>query len=123
LTFVVTDNRIKCRYMDCEVYPVDCFCEGENILVHPDECVDYGVCEPECRAAAIFPDTRLGLESWLELNADYARVWPNSTVKREPVYGCNGESVQFCADCVQLSAHSKRSTVVFKRRLPPSESR
>jgi ferredoxin len=84
LTFVVTDNRIKCRYMDCEVYPVDCFCEGENILAHPDECVDYGVCEPECRAAAIFPDTRLGLESWLELNADYARVWPNSTVKREP---------------------------------------
>ena len=54
------------------------------MLVHPDECVDYGVCEPECRAAAIFPDTKLGLESWLELNADYARVWPNSTVKREP---------------------------------------
>ena len=111
MTFVVTDNRIKCRYMDCEVCPVDCFCEGENMLVHPDECVDYGVCEPECRAAAIFPDTKLGLESWLELNADYARVWPNSTVKRERVY------------VRQLSAHSKRSAVVFKRPLPPSEPR
>jgi NAD-dependent dihydropyrimidine dehydrogenase PreA subunit len=32
--------------MDCvEVCPVDCFYEGENMLViHPDECIDCGVC-------------------------------------------------------------------------------
>jgi ferredoxin len=31
--------------MDCvEVCPVDCFYEGENMLViHPDECIDCGV--------------------------------------------------------------------------------
>jgi micrococcal nuclease len=48
------------RYgMDCiEVCPVDCFYEGENMLViHPDECIDCGVCEPECPAEAIKPDT------------------------------------------------------------------
>ena len=52
MTFVVTDNCIKCKYMDCvEVCPVDCFYEGENMLViHPDECIDCGVCEPECPA-------------------------------------------------------------------------
>ena len=57
MTFVVTDNCIKCKYMDCvEVCPVDCFYEGENMLViHPDECIDCGVCEPECPAEAIFP--------------------------------------------------------------------
>ena len=35
--------------MDCvEVCHVDCFYEGENMLViHPDECIDLGVCEPE----------------------------------------------------------------------------
>ena len=62
MTFVVTDNCIKCKYMDCvEVCPVDCFYEGENMLViHPDECIDCGVCEPECPAEAIFPDTRPG---------------------------------------------------------------
>ena len=51
MTFVVTDNCIKCTYIDCvEVCPVDCFYEGENMLViHPDECIDCGVCEPECR--------------------------------------------------------------------------
>ncbi|MBL9055634.1 MAG: 4Fe-4S binding protein, partial [Rhodobacteraceae bacterium] len=52
MTYVVTDNCIACKYTDCvEVCPVDCFYEGENTLViHPDECIDCGVCEPECPA-------------------------------------------------------------------------
>ena len=50
MTYVVTEACIKCKYMDCvEVCPVDCFYEGENMLViNPDECIDCGVCEPEC---------------------------------------------------------------------------
>jgi len=85
MTYVVIENCIKCKYMDCvEVCPVDCFYEGENMLViHPDECIDCGVCEPECPAEAIKPDTEPGLEKWLKLNADMARSWPNVTVKRE----------------------------------------
>ena len=58
--------------MDCvEVCPVDCFYEGENMLViHPDECIDCGVCEPECPVDAIKDDNEPGLEKWLSLNAD-----------------------------------------------------
>jgi hypothetical protein len=41
-------------------------------------------CEPECPVDAIKPDTEPGLEKWLGINAEYARVWPNITVKREP---------------------------------------
>ena len=50
MTYVVNEKCIKCKYTDCvEVCPVDCFYEGENMLViHPDECIDCGVCEPEC---------------------------------------------------------------------------
>ena len=86
MTYVVNENCIKCKYMDCvEVCPVDCFYEGENMLViHPDECIDCGVCEPECPADAIRPDTEGGLEKWLELNAEYAKTWPNITAKGEP---------------------------------------
>ena len=86
MTFVVTDACIKCKYMDCvEVCPVDCFYEGENMLViHPDECIDCGVCEPECPVEAIKPDTEPGLEEFLKLNAEYAKVWPNITIKRDP---------------------------------------
>src|SRR5262245_37416978 len=65
MTYVVLDACIKCKYTDCvEVCPVDCFYEGENMLViHPDECIDCGVCEPECPVEAIKPDTEPGLES------------------------------------------------------------
>jgi ferredoxin len=86
MTYLVTDNCIKCKYMDCvEVCPVDCFYEGENMLViHPDECIDCGVCEPECPAEAIVPDTEPGLDKWLEVNAKYAASWPNITIKRDP---------------------------------------
>jgi ferredoxin len=85
MTYVVTDNCIRCKYMDCvEVCPVDCFYEGENMLViHPDECIDCGVCEPECPAEAIKPDTEPGMEKWLVVNTEYADKWPNITVKRE----------------------------------------
>src|SRR4029079_9184204 len=73
MTFVVTDNCIKFKYMDCvDVCPVDCFYEGENMLViHPEECIDCGVCEPECPAEAILPDTASALEKWLKVNADF----------------------------------------------------
>ena len=77
MTYIVNDNCIKCKYMDCvEVCPVDCFYEGENMLViHPDECIDCGVCEPECPVEAIVPDTEPEAEAWLELNAKYAEEW------------------------------------------------
>ncbi len=86
MTFVVTENCIKCKYIDCvEVCPVDCFYEGEAMLViHPDECIDCGVCEPECPADAIKRDSEPGLEKWLALNAEYAATWPSVTVKRDP---------------------------------------
>ena len=85
MTYIVTDNCIRCKYMDCvEVCPVDCFYEGENMLViHPDECIDCGVCEPECPAEAIKPDTEGGLDKWLEINSKYATAWPNITEKRD----------------------------------------
>lgn len=86
MTYVVTDDCIKCKYTDCvEVCPVDCFYEGENMLViNPSECIDCGVCEPECPAEAILPDTEDGLEKWLELNTKYSASWPNITSQKEP---------------------------------------
>jgi ferredoxin len=83
MTYVVTEQCIKCKYQDCvEVCPVDCFYEGENMLViNPDECIDCGVCEPECPAEAIMPDTEDGLDEWLEINKKFAQSWPNITAK------------------------------------------
>ncbi|XXN13855.1 MAG: ferredoxin FdxA [Candidatus Hodgkinia cicadicola] len=84
MAYIVTDNCIMCKYTDCvEVCPVDCFYEGRNFLViNPDECIDCGVCEPECPAGAIKPGTEPNLEKWIEINAKYSRVWPNITKRR-----------------------------------------
>ena len=100
MTYVVTDNCIKCKYMDCiEVCPVDCFYEGENMLViHPDECIDCGVCEPECPADAIKPDTEPGLDKWLQVNTEYAEKWPNITAKKEPP----ADAKSFDGECRQI---------------------
>lgn len=87
MTFVVTEACIRCKYTDCvEVCPVDCFYEGENMLViHPDECIDCGVCEPECPIEAILPDTDERAEDWLEMNRKYSEKWPNITIQKEPM--------------------------------------
>jgi ferredoxin len=86
MTYVVTESCIRCKYMDCiEVCPVDCFYVGENMLViHPDECIDCGVCEPECPVEAIVPDSDDKATDWLEQNRSYATLWPNITRKGEP---------------------------------------
>ncbi len=84
MTYVVTEACIKCKYTDCvEVCPVDCFYEGENMLViNPEECIDCGVCEPECPAEAIKPESE-DLVKWIELNRDMSAKWPNITVKKD----------------------------------------
>jgi ferredoxin len=85
MTYVVTEDCIKCKYMDCvEVCPVDCFYEGDNMLViNPDECIDCGVCEPECPPAAIIADSDPKADRWLKLNADFSVKWPNIRQKGE----------------------------------------
>jgi ferredoxin len=89
MTFVVTEDCIKCKYTDCvEVCPVDCFYEGPNMLViHPDECIDCALCEPECPIQAIVSEDELPPESqqFLTLNAELAAQWPNiNAIKDAP---------------------------------------
>ena len=86
MTYVVTDNCIKCKYTDCvTVCPVDCFYEGENMLViDPEACIDCGVCVPECPAEAISAESP-SLTKWIEINKEYAKKWPNITKKKDAI--------------------------------------
>ena len=88
MTFVVTESCIRCKYTDCvEVCPVDCFYEGPNFLViHPDECIDCALCEPECPVNAIYSEDELpdDQKDFVEINARKAEQWPNITVKKDP---------------------------------------
>jgi len=86
MTFLVTENCIKCKHTDCvEVCPVDCFYEGPNFLaINPDECIDCGVCVPECPINAIVEDTNLdhNIPFWIDLNKRLSTKWPNITKKK-----------------------------------------
>ena len=81
MTYIVNDACVKCKYQDCvSVCPVDCFYVGPNMLViNPDECIDCGVCEPECPADAIVSDYKMSdnAKYWLDVNTQYSKIWPN----------------------------------------------
>ena len=87
MTYLVNDKCIKCKHTTCvDVCPVDCFYEGKNMLViKPDECIDCGVCEPECPVDAIKADTEPGSEKWLEIKQKYSEIWPNIREKKDPL--------------------------------------
>ena len=105
MTFVVTENCIKCKYMDCvEVCPVDCFHEGPNFLViDPDECIDCTLCEPECPVEAIFSEEELpaGQEHFKQLNAELAKQWPVITEKKDAARRTprNGKASRTSSSC------------------------
>ena len=89
MAYVVTESCIKCKYTDCvEVCPVDCFYEGpEFLVIHPDECIDCGLCEPECPIEAIYSDDELpdNQIEFVEINAKLADVYENITEAKEPL--------------------------------------
>jgi|TARA_B110000495_G_scaffold150152_1_gene133069 ferredoxin len=57
---------------------VDCFYEGPDFLViNPDECIDCGVCEPECPADAIIADNNPKFtQRLLDINTKWSEKWP-----------------------------------------------
>ena len=89
MAYVVAEPCINCKFTDCvDVCPVDCFYEGKNFLViHPEDCIDCGACEPECPIEAIFEEDELP-DKWMhyiEINAQYAEEWPNIDIKKDPM--------------------------------------
>jgi ferredoxin len=87
MTYVVTENCIKCKYTDCvDVCPVNCFYEHAHMLViDPEQCIDCGVCEPECPAEAIRPGEAPELKRWIELSAQLLKQSVPITSHKEPM--------------------------------------
>jgi len=84
MTYVICEPCIDVKDTACvDVCPVDCihptpdneeFFEGEvQLYIDPEECIDCGVCEPECPVEAIYAedDVPEEWESFTEKNADF----------------------------------------------------
>ena len=89
MTYVVTENCIKCVHQDCvTVCPVDCFYIGPNFMViDPDECIDCAVCVPECPVNAIYAeeDVPENQRAFIDINAELAKKWPAIVKGKEPL--------------------------------------
>lgn len=80
MTYVVTSACINCKFSTCvDVCPTDSFHEGPNMLViNPEDCIDCGICEPECPEKAIRADVDLPPEEAeaLAINLRLSQAWP-----------------------------------------------
>jgi NAD-dependent dihydropyrimidine dehydrogenase PreA subunit len=85
MAYVVTEPCIGTKDRSCvEVCPVDCFYNFSSpdlnqkvskdpakaddygmLVIHPDECIHCGACEPECPVEAIYEDSDVP-EKWSE---------------------------------------------------------
>ena len=75
MPYVIAEPCIGVQDKACvAVCPVDCIHEGENqLFIDPNECIDCGLCEPECPVDAIFMEDELPAQ-WKEYvakNADF----------------------------------------------------
>ena len=92
MAYVIAEPCVGTKDTACvDVCPVDCihprkdeptFEAETQLYIHPDECIDCGVCEPECPVDAIKPDTDEAAKKWVAINAQYAALWPNITTKK-----------------------------------------
>ena len=85
MTYIVNDACIAVNIPIVLKSVPDCFYEGGMLVIHPDECIDCGVCEPECPADAIKPDTEPDMEKWVEFNRKYSEIWPVIITQKDPL--------------------------------------
>jgi NAD-dependent dihydropyrimidine dehydrogenase PreA subunit len=107
MTYVVTEPCIGTKDRSCvEVCPVDCFYNNPDaalnskvakepakpgdsgmLIIHPDECIHCGACEPECPVEAIFEDDDVP-EQWAEfkeLNSSVAESYSDEQLNQNRV--------------------------------------
>ncbi len=85
MAYVITEACLGVKDKSClSVCPVDCIHEGvqvrddkeyDMLFINPEECIDCGLCEPECPVNAIYADSDVPkqFEFYIPLNADHFR--------------------------------------------------
>jgi NAD-dependent dihydropyrimidine dehydrogenase PreA subunit len=80
VAYIIIEPCIGVKDKACvAVCPVDCIHEGtepyDMLYIDPDECIDCGLCEPECPVTAIFADSDVPKDQqhFIQINADFFR--------------------------------------------------
>lgn len=80
MTYIICEPCVGVIDKACvDVCPVDCIHESEEekmLYIHPEDCVDCGLCVPECPVDAIFADDQVPekWDSFTKMNYDLSGV-------------------------------------------------
>jgi len=58
------------------------------LVINPDECIDCGVCIPECPVDAIIDDYEMQSypdKDWITINEEMSQKWPVITEQKDPL--------------------------------------
>jgi ferredoxin len=55
------------------------------LVIRQSDCIDCGICEPECPVEAIVPDSHPKATMWIDLNQKFSETWPNITLERHVI--------------------------------------
>jgi ferredoxin len=103
MAHVVTSKCVACKFTDCvEECPVACFYEMDNqVVIHPEDCIDCGACVAICPVEAIYPeaDVPADYQANVEFNAAEGRRLKDSgqaaiVKKKEPLPTAAGRKAE-----------------------------
>ncbi len=124
MTYVVADPCLSTIDRACvEVCPVACFYEGgDQLIIHPAECVDCDACRPACPVAAIFPEAEVPEQwrSFIAKNADFITKTPTlvrAKTKTE-VEEAHQDTFAVCREAVAKAAAAPAPAAVAVEEKP-----
>jgi NAD-dependent dihydropyrimidine dehydrogenase PreA subunit len=124
MTYVVAEPCLSTIDRACvEVCPVACFYEGgDQLIIHPSECVDCDACRPACPVAAIFPEAEVPEQwrSYIAKNADFIKHTANlvrAKTKTE-VEQAHQDTFVVCREAVAAAAAAPAAAAVAVEAKP-----
>jgi NAD-dependent dihydropyrimidine dehydrogenase PreA subunit len=116
MAYVIIDTCIDCKDASCVACcPVDCIYEGpRTFYIHPDECINCGICVSVCPPEAIYEDAEVPAPSqqFIAINREFFSDPGNRAGQPG---GVPAASARRCVDHPRIHAHTARAP--FQRRL------
>src|SRR5436190_20964692 len=103
MAHIVTDKCNGCKFTDCvEVCPVTCFYELDNqLVIHPDECIDCTACVDVCPVHAIYAEA--------DLPPEFTKDIEFNTVQAKQIKDSSGEPITKKKDALPGALEKKKA--------------